>query len=236
MRDRIKFENTHNSWLSASLSPKDIDILESTREKDIEKSMKLRFDFEVKYTELQNYDNDRITIRTLSKYFEQEHIIKQSDWINKFAPHLGIGNFILVELQIPEKHIASKRWEKVYTLLLEHANEMKNSIRKGEWKQVMLEARQFSENLKFDETKPGPKKDKEALEKLFVDDDHSSDGFKKLYDCIRSFFDYCSKFMHDKNQQGQHHAIPVAEKEDAYFAYAMAVGILNMIGKKMVNK
>mgnify|MGYP000055963766 CR=1 FL=1 len=36
------------------------------------------------------------------QYYEVFHTVNQSDWIRDFAPKLGIGNFLILELKLPE--------------------------------------------------------------------------------------------------------------------------------------
>jgi hypothetical protein len=64
-------------------------------------------------------------------------------------------------------------------------------------------------------------------------DQHSEVGFQHLLNSIYNLFEFISKYIHDKDQQQQLNPTPIPLKEDAYFAFALSVGLLNIIGKKI---
>ena len=90
--------------------------------------------------------------------------------------------------------------------------------------------------MKIGDKKDGNKKFEEELTKLFTEEQHSQEGIQNLIDGIWKFFEYNSKFIHDRDKKGNLNSIPIATKEDAYFIYALGVGLLNVIGKKLSKK
>lgn len=223
--------------LTAILTNKTIEYIENQREKSPEKSVNFSIEFIVKNIEIpagpQKITDDvflNVKIKRYSKNLE----IKQSDWIKNYAPYLGIGNFLLLELEIPEKEKVSEGWIELYERLYLRLNEMEHSLQNGDWQKTLNVARQFFENLKFDSKKFKKHREfKDELKELFIQDQHSEQGFNDFYSGILNFFNYTSKFIHDKsNQTGELNKIPIPTKEDAYFVYALGIGILNIIGKK----
>jgi len=237
-RDKIWREKSNSSYyslLTASLSENAIEHIELSREKDHEKSVRFNMDFIVKYLDMpatpdeQTYEFLKVHIKRCSINTD----IKQSEWVKNYSPQLGIGNFLLLELEIPDQHSVSKEWVALYDRLSLRLTEINSAIRSGDWQKAMNSGRQFYENLKIGDSKAGHKKFEDELRKLFVKDQHSLEGIQNFLDGIWKFFEYNSKFVHDKDKAGNLNPIPLATKEDAYFIYALGVGLLNVIGKKI---
>lgn len=238
-KDRIYREKEKKHYyvqLTAVLSHKAIEYIETQREKDKEKSVQFSMSFVIKYLDMpvdpQKIIGDdlvRLNVANPSARFE----IKQSDWVKNYAPKLGIGNFMLLELRIPEEKVISAFWRELYERLTHNVKYMESSIRSGDWQNTMWGVRKFFEDIKIGDGKPGHKEFKEEFNKLMIKDQHSEEGIKNLYDAIWYFFEFASKYSHDKDKVGNLNPLPVSTKEDAYFAYALAVGLLNLIGRKI---
>jgi len=41
--------------------------------------------------------------------------------------------------------------------------------------------------------------------------------------------------IHEKDIDGKYQGVPIANKQDAYFVYSIAIGRLNMLGKKLTR-
>ncbi len=237
-KDKINQEKKANNYyakMTAMLSPKAIEHIELQREINNEKSVMFSMDFVIKFIDIpaesQNLTDDSLMqLRIKREYGSYE--IKQSDWIKNFSPQLGIGNFLLLELQIPDNHKVKPDWVELYNRLVLRLNEMKNAIRQGDWQKTMDRSRQFFDALKIGDGKDGHKKFEEELRKLFIKDQHSNEGIQNFLDGIHKFFDYNSKFVHDTDRKGNLNPIPLANKEDAYFIYILGIGLLNIIGRK----
>ena len=234
---REKRDESYSAEMTATLSPKAIEHIELLREKDYEKSVRFEMDFVVKYIEIdmsatpQEKTSDFLRVH-VEKY-RLRHSIKQSDWVQNYSPLLGIGNFLLLELTIPNKHKVTEEWKDLYDRASLRLTEMNEAIRAGDWQKAMDRGRQFYDSLKIGDKKPGHEKFEAELRKLFEADQHSPEGIQNLFDGIWKFFEYNSKFVHDKDKSGNLNPIPVTTKEDAYFIYAIGIGLLNIIGKKI---
>lgn len=139
----------------------------------------------------------------------------------------------MLELAVPARHNVEGHWEVLYKRASERLNEMENSMKQGEWEMALMKARQFYETLKMGGDKEGHKDFEEELKLLFAKDQHSPQGTSDFLAGIWNFFNFLSKFVHEKDRDGKIiEARPIPTKEDAYFAYALGVGLLNIIGKK----
>ncbi len=238
-----KYQGSYWATLTLPLSQKAIEHIEAEREKNNEKSVVLCFDFILKWMELpieatmlgaiQHYNLSFATI--VCKHINSSFTIKQSDWVKKYSPALGIGNFVLLEYAIPDKHEVSKDWSQLYERSYLRMQEMESAIRQGDWQRAMFAGRQFFENLKIGDKKPNHKNFEDQLRELFKNDKHDDEGFDEFLNGIKSFFNFTSKYIHDKDRHAQLKAVPVPTKEDAYFIFSLSIGLLNIIGKK-INK
>ena len=237
-KNKLHIEQNSNRYfaqLSASLTNRTIEYIENQREKRPEKSVNFSIEFIVKTIEIlaepEKITNDvflNVKIKKHSKNWE----IKQSDWIRNYSPYLGIGNFLLLELEIPEKEKVSENWIKLYERLYLRLAEMKDALQNGDWQKTLIISRQFIEGLKFDTRQKKQREFKEDFKTLFINDQFSEQGFDEFYNGIKAFFNYTSKYIHDKNKTGELNIVPIPTKEDAYFVYALGIGLLNIIGKK----
>ncbi|MCC6372886.1 MAG: hypothetical protein IT236_17915 [Bacteroidia bacterium] len=236
---RQKNETRYQAQMTAVLNHMALDWIERLREKDHEKSVRFSFDFIVKTMEIPAEPdrlgtNDSFLKLQIKRLFTNE-IIKQSDWVNNYAPSLGIGKFLMLELKMPTHINVSKFWSDLYQQLCLNLNDMETSLRSGDWEKTMLHARKFYENIKIGDNKPGNKKFKDEFDKIMGNDLHTKDGIQNLYDALWKLFEFMSKYIHEKDKAGNIQPAPVSKKEDAYLAFTLGVGLLNMIGRKIAQ-
>lgn len=225
--------------LTAMLSPNAIEHIEKTREKRQDKSVFFNIDFVVKYLEMPSIlkeSNAENLFWMMAKRVYKDFTINQSDWVLKYSSQLGIGNFLLLELAIPAKQQVNVTWNELYDRLTLRVTEMNEAIRVGDWQKAIDRGRQFNDNLKLNKgNRDGHQKFREEMKKLFENERHSSEGIQNFFDGISNFYDYNSKFIHDKDKNGNLNPILIPTREDAYFIYALSIGLLNLIGKKLTD-
>lgn len=224
--------------LTGELSSKAIEYVDDMRKNNPEKSVVFYIRLLVKVMEIpglvnQLNQNANSLLRLKTRTFNLDHTIKHSDWIYKFATPLGIGNFMLVEMEIPDKHKVDPFWMELYDRLYLRLKDIHEAIQYGDLKKVMYAGRQFYENIKIGDKKVNHIEFENKLRELFKEDQHSDEGFQNFIDAIWKFFEYNSKFIHDKDKKNELLPIPNPTKEDAYFMYMLALGLLNVIGKKI---
>lgn len=227
--------DSYHAQLTAIITHKAIEYIELQREKDCEKAVRFSLDFIVKYfvipVEPKNLAADNLIRIQVDQTFTNI-VIKQSDWVNNFSPQLGIGNFLLLELQIPDDKKVSEFWKDLYAKLTHNLKEIETCLRSGDWQKAMFFARKFYENAKIGDNKKAHAKFKDEFNKLMTKDQHSQQGIDDLHTAIWKLFEFISKYAHDKDRDGNLNPLPVSTKEDAYFAYAISLGLLNLIGRK----
>lgn len=231
---------TQSVQLISTLSTKAIQFIEDERERNREKSVDLQFEFVLKSLSFSfnpngvggPQNNDSVLEISITKPYVH-FTIKQSDWINHFSENIGIGRFLLLELSIPKNHKPPKYWEKLYSNLTRNLTDMDSCIKKGDWGGAMSIGRKFAENIKIGDGKPGHQRFKNELNKILKDDQHTDKGIENLHDAIWNFFEFTSKYIHEKDTQGNPRDQVIPNKEDAYFVYSLSVGLLNLIGKKL---
>lgn len=227
---RIQANQVVQFVLTALLSQQAIDHIESLREQHHEKAVHLRFAFVIKSIESPSTLENMIGVRTgtISSKFD----INQGDWERKYAPALGIGKYILLEFQIPEDAKVAQEWIELYNNLSTAVREMERSINHGDWKKALMEARIFFDSLYIHKKNAGYESFKKKMGDLFIKDQYDQEGIDAFFNGIENFFTLYSKFVHTTNKKKEPKPLPIPTKEDAYFAYVIAIGILNIIGKK----
>jgi len=156
---------------------------------------------------------------------EQELVttIYASNWIHDFAPHLGLGRFVLAELPVPDvltlKGTHARRLSKAFEAL----EQMEEKIKEGEWSEVIEKSRPVAELLRDDTT----------VKSILLKHGYHEDAANSLLTTIRGLFDYGSKFIHKVAKDGT--TIPPelkAEKEDAYLTYSVSTALVNLLTRK----
>jgi hypothetical protein len=235
--DVSNFSDRGNFTISfrVELTHKAIEFIEEERNKNPDKSItfNILLFYKKMFFKTEGYGQNPTKLLCQSSCEQTvQYEIKQSDWAIKFAPKLGIGHIIIVELPAPEKQKVPKEWKERYEKLMENISSMQIHIQKGEWETVMFHGRKFYENIKVGNPK-NPDAFRNDFTLLMENDQHSKDGIENFFTAIHNFFDFTSKYIHDKAKNGTFNTRPIHSKEDAYFVYTMAVGIINIVGKKL---
>lgn len=169
--------------LTVSLTNKAIEYIEIQREKDHEKAARFFIELVVKYIDIPSEQLNLAAenfIRLQVKRKNTSFTIKQSDWINNYSPHLGIGNFLLLELQIPDDKNVTEFWKELYASLTINLKDIETCLRSGDWQKAMLLSHKFYENIKIGDNKKGHAKFKEEFIKLMTKDQHSLEDINNL--------------------------------------------------------
>jgi hypothetical protein len=233
-----RFKNFYEINLCAILTPAAVIHLEKLREKNHRKEVALSASFIVKCllspssTQEAAIANSHDPLLRLDLIKEEcQFIIAQGQWQRDFAEPLGIGSFILVEMKIPDPSGVAESWNDLFERLGIRVQEMRKAVQLQDWQRVMFAGRQFYENLKFQNK--DPENLRETLKQFFIHAQYSEEGFNELMNGVHHFFQYCSKFLHDKSTGGTLNPIPIPSREDAHFIYTQALGLLNVIKQKI---
>lgn len=232
---RADHEATYSTQLTGRLSSKAIAYIEDIRQMNSERLIQLQVEFVIKSMtmNLWSLGADRrlfFELRVSKPYglFSISH----SDWIYHFAESLGMGKYLLVELDV-QKGDVPEFWKEMYEKLAENLEMTSQNLKAGDWQTVMFHLRKFFENAKIGDKRPAHHEFRTQLSELLSRDQHSAEGIENLYTGVWKLFEFLSKYIHDKDRQGNIHQTPHAHKEDAYFGYLIAVGLLNFLGGKL---
>ncbi len=225
--------------LTAPFSHIAIEHIENLRGTNEERSVTFNFDLVVKYFKLPeqglvlNASSTKTVMRFQIERIKTSNTILQGDWIKRFAPYFGIGKFMLLELKIPEGILVDEFWKKLYDRVVQNLQEMEKGLKNGDWQKVMTTSRKFYENIKFGDKKLIHTKFREQFDVIMKNEGHTDEGIQNLYDAIKNLFSFTSKYVHDKDNDGNINPIVICTKEDAYLVYSLSVGLLSLIGKKI---
>ncbi len=165
------------------------------------------------------------------------HTVKSSDWIHDLAPVLGLGRVLVVEVPEPGSIIPNgsnlDAESKEFMERLQRAGSIMSHMNKdllaGEWADVVRKSREFWELFQ-----EGSKQldVRGFVKKLIsgatgIDDDKSANVIQG----IGRFYGYASDLLHPIGNSGVKDVF-VGGKEDAYLAYSLTAGFLNLATRK----
>ncbi len=233
-------EAEYTAIFQVPLCEKDLAFIEKTRESRGDKSANFYFEFFAKKCSYQLITNGATEqkLKTQNEHLYQYFEIKQSDWINHYISQLGIGKFMLLEFQLPDSPEIPEFWELLYNQLTQNLKDMEDAMNVGDWTKTMFLSRRFFENIKIgDATQRTPDRlrFKEEFDILMRADQHDQEGINDFYDGLWKFFNFTSKYVHEQDRTGRIRPIINCKKEDAYFVYALAIGLLNFLGSKIAT-
>jgi hypothetical protein len=165
--------------------------------------------------------NQNSFLQFLTRTCDVRHRIPAGDWVHEFAPKLGFGNFVVVE--VPEVVVSGSDYGERMANAFAAAQKAKQSLQAGEWEDVCQDLRKVWELLRDDQD----------LRRILKTDGYHDDAATSLCSALNGLFQLASKFDHALAKD-KATVLPElhAKKEDAYLAYASAVSILNLIARK----
>ena len=188
-----------------------------------------------------NNPNLMMLICNSDSCFEQNSIeenlqltIKSSDWVQEFAPVLGLGNFLVVELPIlnqEEVKISSDGFNDLCKKINDASgklNNIKSLLIKGEWNRVVEDSRQIWEFLQ--------KSGDTIIPQLISDTTGiSNDKSKQIKEAIDKIYGYACELHHSIDNNHDIKPVYTGDKSDAYMMYTLLVSFVNLISYKLKN-
>lgn len=226
--------------LYAEFNEKIVQFIEDTRSKDPQRNvhfqMELVFDvFKSKRDSAGGNNQPGLEVEQQVEYLSES--IEHSAWVNNYSQLMGVGKFLLFEypvIQPVQGDVFSARWKDILERSRMRVEEMEQELKEGQWGKVIESSRKVFDTLKFSKNK---KEERDELKQLFEVNNYSEEGVNDLIESIWNIHEFASKFLHDKPKkpgpEGYLNPVPVAQKEDAYFIYSLALGLVNMLGVKV---
>jgi len=236
--------------LGAQLSHRDIDYIETHREKDRRGDVHLTIHVRVStlvataepwpaqtivaekglpfFAESKNPNGKALLREDPSRGFllertvsvDKQHTIPGTTWLHDFAPRLGLGRFAVVEIPVISSPASLG---KRIDKAAKAADDAEKHLRAGEWDDVCKDLRGVWEAFKgYD-----------FIKKVATKDGYSEEAAKALDDAFQNLFTLASKFGHVLGKDRQT-VLPDlhAQKEDAYMFYMLARSALNLVARK----
>ena len=218
--------------LHLELNRLDLEEIETQREHEQEKAVFLNLSFKCLYKENKLQQN---AVYYTSSEFSHWYRISQSDWIQYYATQLGIGEFILLELRIPEFLNTNSDWYEEVNRAINSLERMKSDIVRCDWNSVIEQSRKFFEifYVRPGNNKPDVLQKKEKLKKLFDSSNISDETFDYLLNGISNFFDFSSKYVHELDRKLNFNPVISPRKENAYFIFTHCSNFLKMVIAKI---
>lgn len=149
--------------------------------------------------------------------------IAASDWVQDFAPQLGIGRFVIAELPLLSPVAMGDEFAGRLNEALKALQEMEDELKPGEWNEAIGKSRPVAELLRHED----------MIKSILGKHGYSEEAANSLVNGVKCLFDYSSKFLHRVEKDGKTIAPEIkAEKEDAYLIYSLSVSLLNLLAQK----
>ena len=226
----------YNFFLETQLSSLALNHIEETRDKHPQKAIEFYFELVGKSLELpsdfHDLSSDDALRLSVTHRITARKIIEQSDWCNNYSNKLGIGKFMLVELQEPSFN-ANGAWEETMFLLNTNIGEMRIAIQNGDWHKTIWVSRRFLEKIDLTKSVKNRNSLKEVLSDRLSKFSHNEKGVENLYNAIRNLFDFTSKWAHENDFDGSLKPIPLSTKEDAYLVYSLSIALLGILSRSL---
>jgi hypothetical protein len=240
---RNSSNQSYNSEVIVNLSKEALDHIGKMREENENKDVELRINFKIKFLisnvlishrflrgdnhvpaedmNILSCNNGKSFLKLKTDNFCDSYKITASDWINNYAPKLGLGKYIILE--IPEPDILE---EEKFKELISTKDIVKHHLDQGNWNDAIINSRRVFELLDKDEDLI------KSLKNSFKNQCFSDGAIYSFFSGIKELFNFTSKFIHSSDLDKGFQRCPTAYKEDAYMVYAIISNLLNMISKK----
>ena len=150
-------------------------------------------------------------------------IVSSSNWIHDFCPVFDLGRYFIYECPLPEIEEGSGSAAERLKAAIDAAKEMRDYLIKCEWNAVIEKSRSIWELLR----------NQDEIKDLLVSDGYTEEAFEDINHSLRRLFDFSSKFHHRQDRDRRIMPEIKASKEDADLVYTLAVGIINLVSKKI---
>ncbi|MFI5417725.1 MAG: hypothetical protein ACHQ2Y_02340 [Candidatus Lutacidiplasmatales archaeon] len=149
--------------------------------------------------------------------------VPSSDWTADFIPALRLGSFLVLEIPEIEGLPATGELKERLSRARRASDQMRKDLSEGEWNECVKHSRDV-----WDLTR-----DEAALKPVLVESGLSEPAVDELLAGLRGLFNFASKYL-KPIEAGSRTLNPVlsADKEDAYFVYALSAASLNLVARK----
>jgi beta-galactosidase beta subunit len=148
--------------------------------------------------------------------------VASSHWTQFFAPRLGLGTFMVVDLPVPLAPEGVSLDEGI-TMALRGLQAAQKELVAGDDDKVIAALRPAAEALRARLPE---------LKKLLQDDGYPDDATSTYQTVVENTFTLCSKFLHNTDKQKNLRPEVHAKHEDVQFVFTQMTTMLNLLLKK----
>ncbi len=150
--------------------------------------------------------------------------IAASDWVQDFAPQLGLGRFVIAELPLPSPVVVGEEFAEWLNEAIKALPEMEEKVKECEWNEVIEKSRPVSELLRHEG----------MINSILSKHGYTEEAASSLLNAIKGLYDYSSKFIHRVDKDGRTILPEIkAEKEDAYLIHSLSTSLVNLLTQKI---
>jgi hypothetical protein len=155
--------------------------------------------------------------------FDVWTIVKASDWVQDYAPTLGVGRSFSMELPSPEQLEVSDALKGRLTASTKALLDMETDYKRGDWPDLIEHSRPVSELFR----------DWDVLEALLISDGYSHEAVVQIQAALEGLFGFSSKFLHKLDKDKKKVAPDLrAYREEAELVLALSVTFVNLFARK----
>lgn len=158
-----------------------------------------------------------------SRPFSTLVTISASDWVQDYAPILGLGRYISVELPLPEELELPPSLREKFDAARKAVAQMEEDYKHGDWPELLDHARPVPELFR----------EQNYLREALEAEGYPADAIAEFRESLAKLFDFLSKFHHVVDRQGK--IIPPKirpSREEAEIVYALCVTVVNLLARK----
>lgn len=164
----------------------------------------------------------KVFAEVVTQTFDVWTIIKASDWVQDYAPTLGIGRWLSVELPSPEDIQVPDAIKVRFAAATKSLIEMEADFKRGDWPDLAEGSRAIFELFR----------DWDVVEKVLLADGYPADAIEEIHSALASLFDFSSKFLHKLDRDKKLKPDLRAYREEAELVLALCVTFVNLFGRK----
>ncbi len=154
--------------------------------------------------------------------FDVWTIIKASDWVQDYAPTLGIGRSFSMELPSPEQLEQPDALKARFAAATKALLDMEADYKRGDWPDLMEDSRAISELFR----------DWDVLEHLLIADGYTPEAVSQIQAALSALFGFSSKFLHKLGKDKKVAPELRAYREEAELVLALSVTLVNLFARK----
>jgi hypothetical protein len=151
-------------------------------------------------------------------------VIAGSTWVHDFAPVLGLGRFIVVEIPEPAVFDVAPDLRDVVARALQEAADAREKLVRGHYDDAMEALRQPAELLRSR---------LDGITQLLIADGYTTEAANHFSSIVKAQFELCSKFLHGVGKDGlKVNPALRAKREDVLLVYSATMNLLNLVARK----